>query len=141
MNGIPRPLVRVQQWVIVLAVTTGLLLRQPWLTTLLWAVLLAGLLGGTGANLIHLLARAALGRERLAAAEREDAAQQRFNQAIAAVLLSGAQAAFWAGSPVWGWALAGAVALAAGVALSGFCLGCFLYLQLRLLRHRLQKTV
>jgi hypothetical protein len=38
---------------------------------------------------------------------------------------------------VVGWALSLAVAVAAGVALAGFCVGCFLYLRFNMYRHRL----
>ena len=56
----------------------------------------------------------------------------RFNNGIAAALLGGAQAAFLVDQPVVGWGLALMVALAATIALAGFCLGCFLYTQLRM---------
>lgn len=62
----------------------------------------------------------------------EDRRLMRFNNAIAATMLGLAQVAFVAGLPVAGWALAVMVAVAASVALAGFCLGCFLYTQLRL---------
>jgi len=38
---------------------------------------------------------------------------------------------------VVGWALSLAVAIAAGVALAGFCLGCFLYFRHRMNRYKL----
>ena len=45
------------------------------------------------------------------------------------LLLGGAQIAFLLGAPIAGWALALMVAAAAGVALAGFCFGCYLYTQ------------
>jgi hypothetical protein len=45
---------------------------------------------------------------------------------------------FLLGVPVVGWGLAIIVALLAAINLTtGFCVGCFLYFQLRLLRFRL----
>ena len=61
----------------------------------------------------------------------------RFNNTIAAVLLGGAQLAFLLGFDVVGWLLSVAVAVAAGVALAGFCLGCFFYYRYRMNRYRL----
>lgn len=140
MRQVPQPLVRAQQWTIVVSVILGLVLRQPLLTTALLVVLGAGLVLGSRGNLIHRVARVALG-PRLAGAPGEDAAQQRFNQSIAVTLLALAQVGFYAlHNAVLGWILAGAVAVAAGIALAGFCVGCFIYLQLRLLRYRLQKA-
>jgi hypothetical protein len=41
------------------------------------------------------------------------------------------------GVPVVGWIFALMVAAAAGVALAGFCVGCFMYYQFNLQRYRL----
>ncbi|MBW1940726.1 MAG: DUF4395 family protein, partial [Deltaproteobacteria bacterium] len=39
--------------------------------------------------------------------------------------------------PMAGWILSLMVAVAAGIALAGFCVGCFLYFQYKMLRYRL----
>ena len=72
-----------------------------------------------------------------ATAEREDRRLMRFNNSIALILLGLAQVAFVLGAPQAGWVLAGLVAVAAAVALAGFCLGCYLYYQFKLYRYRL----
>ncbi|HYO50369.1 MAG TPA: DUF4395 family protein [Chloroflexia bacterium] len=72
-----------------------------------------------------------------AGTEGEDRRLMRFNNSIAVVLLGLAQLAFLLGVPVIGWALSLMVAVAAAVALAGFCLGCFLFLRFRLYRSRL----
>ena len=61
----------------------------------------------------------------------------RFNNSIAAILLGSAQIAFLLGAPIAGWILSGCVAVAAAVALAGFCFGCFLFYQFNLQRFRL----
>jgi len=53
------------------------------------------------------------------------------------ILLGIAQVAFIAGQAVAGWIFSGIVALAAAIALSGFCFGCFLYFQFNLQRYKL----
>jgi len=133
---IPLPIVKLNRWILLLGILGGLALRQPLVTTVLFVVLLPATLLGQKASLIYRLGRV-LFASRLAVAETEDRRLQRFNNGIATALLGGAQAAFALGFPVLGWALALAVATAAGVALAGFCVGCFLYYQFRLNRYRL----
>jgi Domain of unknown function (DUF4395) len=52
-------------------------------------------------------------------------------------LLGLAQVAFIFGLPLAGYIFAGMVAVAASIALAGFCVGCFLYYQFKLQRFRL----
>ncbi|BDG61427.1 DUF4395 domain-containing protein [Caldinitratiruptor microaerophilus] len=136
MREVPLPLVRFSQAAMVVFILIGILLRQPLFTSAVLVILLLGLAFGPQANLFFRVARPLLVR-RLAGAPTEAAELLRFNQSIAAGLLALAQLAFFAlGSPVAGWVLSLAVALAAGLALTGHCVGCFLYYQLRMLRHR-----
>ena len=139
-DGIPHPIVALNRWTLVLGVGAGLLLRQPLVTTALLALLLPAVLFGRRGSALFAIGRRLLAR-RVAAARRaglvEDPRLMRFNNGIAVALLGAAQVAFLLGRPVVGWALALAVATAAGVALAGFCLGCFLYYQFRLQRFRL----
>src|SRR5919112_277110 len=72
----------------------------------------------------------------LSAGEVEDPRLMRFNNTIAAMLLGGAQLAFLLGLEGVGWGLSLAVAAAAGVALAGFCVGCFFYYRYRAYRSR-----
>jgi hypothetical protein len=72
----------------------------------------------------------------LNAGEVEDRRLMRFNNTIAAMLLGGAQLAFLLGLEVVGWGLSLVVAAAAGVALAGFCVGCFFYYRYRTYRSR-----
>lgn len=136
---IPRPLVRANQVTIVGVVALALAFQQPVLLSALAAVLLAGLVGGPRWNLIFRVARILLaGRlRRRDPAAVEDAAVQRFNQTLALTLLLASQVAWFAGLPPLGWVLAGAVAVAAGLALAGFCVGCHLYPAVRVLLYRL----
>jgi hypothetical protein len=61
----------------------------------------------------------------------------RFNNTLAAIILGLAQVAFVLHAPLVGWIFAGLAALAAAVALAGFCFGCFLFYQFKLNRARL----
>ena len=139
-KGIPSPIVKLNRWFLVLGVVGGLLLQEPLFTTVLFIVMLSAVAFGRRGSLIFQVGKRLLA-ERNAAAQREDEVEDprlmRFNNTIAAVVLGGAQLAFLFGQNVVGWALSLAVAVAAGVALAGFCVGCFLYFQLKMYRHRL----
>ena len=139
-KGIPSPIVKLNRWVLVLGVVGGLLLQQPLFTTVLFIVVLSAVAFGRRGSLIFQVGKRLLAKSN-AAAQREDEVEDpglmRFNNTIAAVVLGGAQLAFLFGQNVVGWALSLAVAVAAGVALAGFCLGCFLYLRFKMYRHRL----
>ncbi|MDQ3911542.1 MAG: DUF4395 domain-containing protein [Actinomycetota bacterium] len=139
-KGIPSPIVSLNRWVLVLGVAVGLLLQQPLFTTALFVVVLSAVVFGRRGSLIFQVGRQLLAK-RNAAAQRNDEVEDprlmRFNNSIAAVALSGAQLAFLFGQNVVGWVLSLAVAVAAGVALAGFCLGCFLYFRFNMYRHRL----
>lgn len=135
-DGIPMPIVTLNRWILLIGVLLGLLLRAPLVTTALFLVLLPATLFGPAGSLIFRLGTVLFARQ-IPLAEREDARLQRFNNTIATTLLGLAQVAFLLGRPVLGWVFAGMVATAAGVAIAGFCVGCFLYYQFKLNRFRL----
>ena len=139
-KDIPSPIVKLNRWFLVLGVVGGLLIQEPLFTTVLFIVMLSAVAFGRRGSLIFQVGKRLLA-ERNAAAQREDEVEDprlmRFNNTIAAVVLGGAQLAFLFGQNVVGWALSLAVAVAAGVALAGFCLGCFLYFRFNMYRHRL----
>lgn len=130
------PIVKLNRWTLVVGVLAGLALQQPLLTTALFALILPAVLWGQQASLVFQVGSRVFARS-IPGAETEDRRLMRFNNTIALLLLGAAQVAFLAGAPVLGWALALMVATAAAVALAGFCLGCFLYLQFKLNRYRL----
>lgn len=137
-GDIPLPIVKLNRWVLVGGVLSGVLLQQPLATTLLFGLLLPATLFGQRGSPIFWIGSRLLTRWN-AAAPTEDRRMQRFNNAIATVLLGAAQVAFLLGAPVVGWACALAVALAASVALAGFCVGCFIFLHFKLYRFRLSR--
>jgi hypothetical protein len=135
-RDIPLPIVRLNRWVLVVGILAGLAFRQPLVITLLFAILLPATLFGQRASLVFRVGRRLFARQ-IPTAEREDRRLQRFNNAIATILLGAAQVAFLAGQPLVGWTLALMVAVAAAIALAGFCIGCFFYYQFKLQRFRL----
>src|SRR5215207_7006657 len=136
---IPMPIVKLNRWTLVGGIGLGLLLQQPLFTTVLFLLLLPAVLIGQRASVIFQVGKR-LPAAQNAGAPREDRRLMRFNNSIALGLLGLAQVAFLLGAPLAGWALAVMVAVAAGVALAGFCVGCFLYYQLKLNRYRLGRS-
>lgn len=136
-SDIPMPIVRLNRWTLLTGIVVGLLLQQPLITTFLFLILLPAVLYGQRRSLIFQVGKRLLASRIAAGTEGEDRRLMRFNNSIAVVLLGLAQLAFLLGVPVIGWALSLMVAVAAAVALAGFCLGCFLFLRFRLYRSRL----
>lgn len=134
-SEIAAPIVTLNRLVLVNGVALAVFVQQPLVTTALFVVVLGAVLFGQRGSLVYQVG-SRLFAERNAAAiaegRYEDRKLMRFNNAIAALMLGGAQVAFLAGAPVVGWGLSLAVATAAAVALAGFCLGCFLYTQYKL---------
>ena len=134
------PIVHLNRWLLVVGVLGGLILRPPLLTTALFLVVLSAVLFGRRGSLIFQVGKRLLAKRNakaLNAGEVEDPRLMSFNNTIAAILLGGAQLAFLLGLEAVGWGLSLAVATAAGVALAGFCVGCFFYYRYRVYRSRL----
>jgi hypothetical protein len=135
-NDIPMPIVKLNRWTLVVGIVAGMVLQQPLFTTALFAILLPAVLFGQRYSLIFQTGKRLFARQN-ATALTEDRRLMRFNNSIAVILLGLAQIAFLFGVNILGWIFAGMVAVAASVALAGFCVGCFLYFQFRLNRYRL----
>jgi hypothetical protein len=137
-HGVPLPIVTLNRWVLVISIVVGLVFQQPLLTTAVLVILVPAVLFGQQWSLIAVVGRRLLARQ-IAGAEREDRRLMRFNNTIAVLLLGAAQVAFAVGASFVGWMLALVVAVAATVALAGFCVGCFLFYQFKLYRYRLSR--
>lgn len=138
VDGIPMPSVSFNRSVLVVGIVVGLLLQQSLFTTVLFLLLLPAVLGGRRWSLIFQIGKrlfASRIAKARAAGHVEDPRLMRFNNSIALLLLGGAQIAFLAGADLIGWILALMVAVAAGVALAGFCLGCYLYYKFKLAQY------
>lgn len=123
-HAIPRPLVRLNQWTILLSVIL------TWITGVTWILaipLVANLLG----VLYNFNPIIRLGRQFLKKAPTayipEDAQQQKFNSSIASFCLAGGFIAFLLQWQIVGYIFTGMVAIASSLAIAGFCIGCFLH--------------
>ena len=133
IRAIPRPLVRTNQWIIVLSVVFTWVSGIEWL---LLIPLLAGLSGLLfGFNPIMQIAKLFLKKEPKAYIP-EDWEQQQFNQKLAVSCLAVGFISFLAGWNVLGFIFTILVAAAAFVAILGFCIGCFIHYQWRQYKYR-----
>lgn len=133
IRSIPRPLVRTNQWIIVLSVDLTWISGIEWL---LLIPLLAGLSGLLfGFNPIMQFAKLFLKKEPKAYIP-EDWDQQQFNQKLAVSFLAAGFISFLAGWNVLGYIFTILVAVAAFVAILGFCIGCFIHYQWRQYKYR-----
>jgi hypothetical protein len=131
--GIPRPLVKTNQAFIVVSVLLSWITGQYWILALPLAAGLSGLLFGY--NPVIKLAARFLTKER-SAYVLEDSEQQQFNQSIAVFCLTAGLVSFLAGWTVAAYIFTVMVAVAATVAILGFCIGCFIHYQWRMYTYR-----
>jgi len=133
--GIPLPIVTLNRIFLTFGVLFALISQQVWITTLLFVLLLPAVIFGKNFSPIYLLGTV-LFRTRIKSAKYEDTALQRFNNTIAVTLLGFSQIFFLFNQSIAGWIFASMVMIASGVALMGFCVGCFLYYQFKIQRYK-----
>lgn len=132
-QGIPRPLVKTNQAFIVISVMASWLTGQYWILALPLTAGLSGLLFRY--NPVLKLGAKFLKKER-SAYVLEDFEQQQFNQSIAVFCLAGGLISFLAGWTIAAYIFTAMVAVAATVAILGFCIGCFIHYQWRMYTYR-----
>ncbi|WP_078381685.1 DUF4395 domain-containing protein [Sutcliffiella halmapala] len=130
---IPKPLVTVNQWFILLTVAISLLTGFYFLLLLPLLAGLSGLL--TGYNPVLKIASKFLAKPPSSYIQ-EDKAQLQFNQTIAVSCLALSLIGFYTGYTIIGFAFSIMVGLASGVALLGFCVGCFIRFQWQQYQYR-----
>lgn len=123
MQSIPQPLVRANQWFLVISVFCSWIFGQAWILSVPLLVGISGLLFNY--NPVMVIGRHFL-KKPLSSYIPEDKAQQQFNQIIAVTCLAiGYVASFFQWTIVM-YIATGMVFLAAAIALMGFCVGCFI---------------
>lgn len=132
-NSIPRPLVRTNQWFIVLSVLVAWIATEHWVLLL---PLIAGMMGlFFNFNPVMRLAKSFL-RNPPSSYIPEDRDQQQFNQWIAVGCLLISILGFWFHWSIVAYAFSGLVLISAFIAICGFCIGCFIRFQLLRYRQR-----
>ena len=132
-STLPKPLVTFNQWFIL---TTVILSLATGLYFLMAFPMLAGVMGLLFKwNPALIVARKFLSKP-AESYPQEDVAQLQFNQSIAVACLALALFGFYSGFVVVGYTFALMVGIASGVALMGFCVGCFIRFQWQQYRYR-----
>lgn len=132
-RSVPRPLIRLNQSVIVATVVLNWLTGWHWLLAL---PLTAGLLGLLfDYNPVIRWGARFLKKERSHYVQ-EDYEQQRFNQTLAVLFLAGGLFSYLLGWTAAAIAFTVGVTAAATAALLGFCIGCFIHYRWMLYRHK-----
>lgn len=131
-NSIPKPLVTTNQVFIVVTSLLGVFMN----TNILFIPFLLGLFTVlTKINPVVMIGKPFL-RKPLHTYHPEDKDQQIFNQWIATISLGLALLFFYLGWNVAGYIFAGMVIAASGIALTGFCIGCWIRFQYQMWKHR-----
>ncbi|MER1998389.1 MAG: DUF4395 domain-containing protein [Lysinibacillus sp.] len=131
--SIPRPLVRLNQWTILLSVIL------TWFTGIYW-ILLLPLLANLSGVILKVNPIIKIGRNFLKKDPQsyipEDVDQQRFNSTIATACLTLAFTGFAAELSWLAYTFSIMVAIASFVAILGFCVGCFIHFQINQFNYR-----
>jgi hypothetical protein len=133
IRSIPRPLVRTNQWVIVISVVL------TWIFDIEWFLLvpfISGLLGLLfGFNPVMQFAKLFLRKDPQSYIP-EDWDQQQFNQKLAVSCLGIGFISLLLGWNTLGYVFTILVAVSAFVAILGFCIGCFIHFQWKQYKYR-----
>jgi hypothetical protein len=135
-NGIPLPIVTLNRGVLTFGIMLALASQQYWIVTIIFVILLPAVIFGKRYSLIYSLGSILL-RSKIESAEYEDASLQRFNNTIALTLLGLSHIFYLFNQLIIAWIFASLVMIASGVALLGFCVGCFLYYQFKIQRYKI----
>ncbi|MGE7665409.1 DUF4395 domain-containing protein [Ureibacillus composti] len=133
VQSIPRPLVRTNQWTIFLSVIFTWVTGEAWILTIPLVANIMGLLFNF--NPIMKFARLFLikkGKQYIP----EDVTQQKFNSCIAIFCLALGFISFIVGWTIVGYIFTIMVAVASFIAILGFCIGCFIFFQLKQFKYR-----
>ncbi|MFK9095422.1 DUF4395 domain-containing protein [Bacillus salipaludis] len=133
VGSVPRPLVRTNQWFIVVSVLLTWITKQDWILAI---PLLAGLMSiFFGFNPVMRLAKLFL-RKHPSQYIPEEWDQQQFNQTISVICLAGGLISFLMNWNILGYIFTIMVAAAAFIAILGFCVGCFIRYQWKQYEYR-----
>ncbi len=133
IRSIPRPLVRANQWFIVFSVILTWITGQEWILALPLLFGLSGLLFNI--NPIITIGKLFLKKD-FSEYIPEDYAQQQFNQVISVICLALGLVGYLTGYVILATIFTTMVALAAFIAILGFCVGCFIRYQWLQFRHK-----
>jgi hypothetical protein len=135
LKDVPIPVLNFTRWIYFIILVSGIILQKPWETTLLLVLLFPVVLFGKKWNIIGRFGKKLLA-SKIPGSLYEDRRLIQFNNTLLVIMLILAQVAFLTGNKVIGWAITSMAIAATGLALAGYCVGCFLYYKFKLYKYR-----
>ena len=135
IDGVPVPVVTFSRWIYAVTLALSLIFQISYGITFLLILVVPGLLFGRKWNFIGRVGKILL-RKHLPGSETEDARLLQFNNWLLVIMLLAAQITFLAGFKFAAWSIVAALIGVTSLALSGVCVGCFLYYHFKLYRYR-----
>jgi hypothetical protein len=133
-QDIPVPIVNFGRWTNLLFLLTALLTNQPWLTTVLFILILPGFIFWGKWNVVGRIGKKLLA-SKIKGSLYEDKKLIWFNNLLLVIMIFLTQIAFIAGNFLIGWGITLMAITANGFALAGYCVGCVIYYRFRLYRY------
>lgn len=130
MKEIPMALIKANQLGIVILTISSIVFRQPLIIYILFGIEITGLLFGLKWNLFVRIAKLIF-KDSINGSQTQAAELTKFNNTLAVLFLLISGLLLIIGYGIAGYIIAAVLAVVVIVALSGFCVGCFLYYQLK----------
>jgi len=134
-KDVPIPVLNFTRWIYFIILVSGIILQKPWETTMLLVLLFPVVLFGKKWNIIGRFGKKLLA-SKIPGSLYEDRRLIQFNNTLLVIMLILAQIAFITGNIVIGWLITSMAIAATGLALAGYCVGCFLYYKFKLYKYR-----
>ena len=138
LKDIPINYIRTNQVILAVLTLSSILLQSGWLLLVTFIFVIAPLLIGSKGNIAFHIAKRMFSK--IKGGKTEAAELQKFNQTIAATLLTIAVLVYFLTASWITWLFVGMVFVAVTVALMGYCVGCFFYFQWKKLNYNLKNN-
>ena len=136
LKDVPIPVLNFTRWIYFIILVSGIILQKPWEITLLLVLLFPVVLFGKKWNIIGRFGKKLLA-SKIPGSLYEDRRLIQFNNTLLVTMLALAQIAFVTGNNIIGWIITSMAIAATGLALAGYCVGCFLYYKFKLYKYYL----
>ena len=138
LKDIPINYIRTNQVILAVLTLSSIVLQNGWLVLVTYFFVIMPLIIGSKGNIAFHIAKRMF--PKINGEKTEAAELQRFNQTIAATLLTIALLIYYLTASWISWLFVGMVFVAATVALMGYCVGCFFYFQWKKLKYNLRNN-
>lgn len=138
LKDIPINYIRTNQVILAVLTLSSIVLQNGWLLLVTFFFVITPLIIGSKGNISFYIAKRMF--PKINGEKTEAAELQRFNQTIAATLLTIALLVYFLTASWIAWLFVGMVFAAVTVALMGYCVGCFFYFQWKKFKYNLKNN-